>query len=1266
MLRQVPSICFPFENDKVKNSLGLRLGLLFPISLGTGLEDMGRWRFWMDRGGTFTDCLGISPGGQVHVAKVLSGPLAPLACIRQILELPEDGLIPPCDIRMGTTLATNALLERRGHPHALVITEGFRDALEIGTQQRPHLFDLRIVKPPVLYARVVEARERLAADGTILQPLDLPALEADLRALRAEGFDALAVVLLHGYAHPGHERAVAGLARGLGFASISCSHKVNPEIGFTARGDTTTVDACLSPLLAAYVETLRAHLPGSTLQFMQSGGGLTDASRFRGHNAILSGPAAGVVACARLADRNGFDQVIGFDMGGTSTDVCRSARAAEATDRPASESGKVYEWKVAGLRVRSPTLDIHTVAAGGGSLCRLEAGRLTVGPESAGSDPGPLCYGRLDELGQPKAGELAVTDVNFFLGRLLQDNFPFPLRLDRVEERMHALRDALRAEGRELGPEALGLGFLEVVNRQMAQAIKDISVARGREIGDHVLLCFGGAGGQHACAVARLLGIRKVLLHPFAGVLSALGMGLAETRWEGSAPASDRPLNEVSLASLEPVFAGLEERGRAELAAQGFAASVQEAVAFRRRLDLRYAGTEQPLTVDRPRNGDWLAAFEEEHRKLYGYLRPGRRVDILQARLEAIGGNDSPWPLPAGADAGSGAQPGSPLPYRTSRMVLRSGAVEAPVFRREDIAAGCLVKGPALILDRTGTVVLEEDFQARADAEGQLILEHHAEPAEETALPAAAQMDEPVLLELFNHAFMSIAERMGTVLQRTALSTNIKERLDFSCAVFDGDGALVANAPHIPVHLGAMGQSVRHVLAAWPGMSPGDAFATNNPYRGGSHLPDITVVTPVFLGDGAPRSADAARSAGAARRPDFFVANRAHHADVGGSTPGSMPAFSRTLEEEGILLDALRIARAGAFDHAACEAAFRAGPHPARNPADNLADLEAQVAANRTGASLLAELAAEHGLDRVLAQMGRLRANAARQVREALGRLPAGEHTFEDSLDDGTPVKVRITLGGAADGVAAVIDFTGTGAESAGNLNAPPAVVRSAVLYALRCLVAERIPLNEGCLDPVRIVLPEASLLNPSPGRAVVGGNVETSQRVVDVLLAALGLAAASQGTMNNITCGDGSFGYYETLAGGAGAGQGFHGASAVHTHMTNTRITDPEVLETRYPVRLERFSIRLGTGGNGVYRGGDGLIRHYRFLRNVQVSLLTQRRVTAPFGLEGGGPGEPGRNWRVTPQGDKIPLAHAVSYEAEAGERLIIETPGGGGWGPR
>ncbi len=1181
------------------------------------------WQFWIDRGGTFTDCLARSPEGAVTSTKVLSSDEAPLEGIRALLGLPAGAPIPACVAKMGTTIATNALLERTGRAHALVITRGFADALAIGTQQRPELFEVRVTKPAVLYSAVVEVAERVSAAGEVLKAHDPEEVRGQLEGLRAGGITGLAVVFLHGYAFPQHEELVADIARELGFAQVSTSHEVCPEIGLTARGDTTTVDAYLTPLLTAYLAHLAESLPGSEIKMMQSGGGLTEAAAFRGHNAILSGPAAGVVAFARLGGWFGFPRVIGFDMGGTSTDVSRFDGAFD----------RVYESVTAGVRVRAPMILIHTIAAGGGSICKLAAGRLVVGPESAGSDPGPLCYDLRDESGAPKASELAVTDVNLFLGRLLPENFPFELDRARVGARVEEIRRECCAGGREMSAYQVAEGFLEVLNLRMAQAIKEISVARGHDVREYVLCCFGGAGGQHACAVARHLGIRKVLLHPLAGVLSAFGMGLADTIWERSAPAGGRELDGGTLAALEGVFARLEGEGREAVAAQGFS---PEDIRLKRKLDLRYRGTETPITVTRPADGDYLREFTAQYQQLYGYVRETRAVEVVQCRVEAAGRSD----VPAPELSQSGPAEYEPAPERFTTAVFGGEEMRTPVFRREELEPGARLAGPAIILEPIGTVVVEPGFTAALDGRANVILEPGA--AKPAPAPRRTTQVDPVALEVFNNLFMSIAEQMGGILRRTAVSTNIKERLDFSCAVFDSGGRLVANAPHIPVHLGAMGESVRAVTAAWPRMRAGDVFVTNNPFRGGTHLPDITVVTPVF---------DPERE-----RPDFFVASRAHHADVGGITPGSMPAFSKTLEEEGILLEDVRLVAGGSFKEELFAEFFRT----ARNATDNRADLEAQIAANNAGAGLVAELVEHYGREVVTAYMGHVRDNAARQVREALSRIPDGEHAFEDAMDDGTAIRVTVTVSGSS----ATLDFTGTGPESQGNLNATSAVVRAAALYVFRSLVHERIPLNEGCLEPITIKVPERSLLNPSPGRAVVGGNVETSQRITDVLIGALGLAAASQGTMNNVTFGDDEFGYYETISGGVGAAEGYAGASGVHTHMTNTRITDPEVLEVRHPVRLKEVGLRRGSGGAGRWPGGDGVVRHFEFLKPLEVSILSERRERAPYGMAGGEPGRKGENVRIRTDGTEERQAGRASYRAEAGEELIIRTPGGGGWG--
>ncbi len=1191
------------------------------------------WEFWIDRGGTFTDCIARRPDGATVVEKVLSGPRAPLTAIRRAMGLDDTAPIPPCTIRMGTTVATNALLERTGAPVALVTTRGFADALAIGTQARPEIFDLRIAKPDTLYNRVVEIDERLGPDGRVITPIDADAVRAALSGLRKDGFDAVAIVLLHAFAHPRHEQRVAEIAGECGFGWISCSHQVAPDMGLTGRGDTTCVDAYLSPLIRDYVATLKAELPGSELYIMQSSGGVTGADRFRGHNAILSGPAGGVVAAAHVARRAGFERAIGFDMGGTSTDVSRYAGSFE----------RVYETVTAGVRVKAPMMAIHTVAAGGGSLCRYNGFRMTVGPESAGADPGPVCYGLTDDDGNPKAKELAVTDINLALGRVLGDRFPFELERAAVIERLNAIARAVSAQGTPMDAMGVAQGFLAIANANMAQAIKEISVARGVDVRDHPLVVFGGAGGQHACDIARLLGIRTVLLSPYAGVLSALGMGLADTTWNGAAPGGLIPLDDRTEAAIAPVLERLRKTGRAAIAEQGFDGETVRTV---ERLELRYLGTESPLAVSRPADGDWRKAFEALHRRRFGHDRPGHPIEVMQIRLEVIGVRQVDG-MPDGDAAAHppGAERRPPAPVRTTPVWFDGERLErVPVHHREDLVPGGELSGPALILEGTGTVVIAPGFSARVDRDGTLILTDRRGAARAGADPERA---DPVNLEIFNNLFMSIAEQMGAVLKNTASSTNIKERLDFSCALFDGDGGLVANAPHIPVHLGAMGESVRAVKAAHPNPEPGDVFITNDPALGGSHLPDITVVTPVFVrGELA-----------------FFTASRGHHADIGGTTPGSMPPFSTRLDQEGIVFSADRLVHRGRLCESEIRAKLAAGPHPARNPDGNLDDLKAQIAANRAGADLIGEMVDRYGFTTVRAYMGHVQANARDQVAAAIRALPDG--VFSDRMDDGTPIRVAVTVRDDR----MTIDFTGTGPRHPGNLNAPVAVVKAAVIYVLRTLVAARIPLNAGCLLPVEIVLPPDSIVSPGPGAAVAAGNVETSQRVVDVLLAAMGRAAASQGTMNNLTFGDGSFGYYETIAGGAGAGRladgtGFAGAHGVHTHMTNTRITDPEVLETRYPVRLVQFGLRRGSGGAGRFTGGDGVVRRLRFLAPLQVSLLCERRRVPPFGLAGGKAGALGKNTLFHADGRVTELPGKGVFHAEPGDELLIETPGGGGFG--
>ena len=1175
--------------------------------------------FFIDRGGTFTDCLGVDEHGALHLAKVLSSDHAPLAGIRQLLGLGPDQPIPACRVRMGTTLATNALLERKGERFALLITRGFRDLLRIGTQARPDLFALAIQQPAVLFSEVLELDARADRDGTPLERPERAPLLTRLHELRARGIDSVAIVVLGDHRTGALELEVAELARAAGISQISLSHRLAPRLGLLARGDTASVDAYLTPRLARYLETLQAELPGSTLQLMQSSGGLCDAPSFRGPNALLSGPAGGSVALSHIAGSLGLGQVLGFDMGGTSTDVSRYAGELE----------RRYEHEIAGVRVVAPMLAIHTVAAGGGSVCRLRDGRLTVGPDSAGSDPGPLCYGRAGALA------LTVSDVNLALGRLVTQRFPFPLERKPVAAALAEIAANLRELGHATDALRVAEGFFEIANRNMAEALRQVSVARGFDVREHALVVFGGAGGQHACALARLLGIAEVVFHPLAGVLSAYGMALADLSQHTSADAGARPLSDALLVELEAGFERLEVEARGSVEAQAGSAGAT----CIRRLDLRYAGSETTLTLPLTSASELRRGFETLHAQHFGHHRAEAALEVTALRVEARVPSAYGHARPAGLAPGPVPRPA----WLTTLWHQGRPHDEVPVFERESLRAGMRISGPALIAEAVATIVIEPGFELECRADGLLIARPDLARVTESAAISADEegaAPDPVTLEVMSNAFMSIAEQMGHTLQRTAQSTNIRERLDFSCAVFDAHAGLVANAPHIPVHLGAMSESVRAVLEAHPTLGAGDVFVTNDPAAGGSHLPDVTVVLPVH------------DSAGVLR---FFSATRGHHSDIGGITPGSMPAFSSHLAEEGSVFSVRRVARAGTLDRALILDTLARGPYPARRPRENLADLEAQIAAARTGARLLHELVRERGQAQVELYMRAVQDLAADSVARVIAALPEGSATFRDQLDDGTPiaVTVRVTAGKLE------LDFSECGAESAGNLNAPRAVTLAAVLYVLRALVGRPIPLNSGCLRAVTVRIPAASILNPSPGRAVAGGNVETSQRVVDVLLGALGRAAASQGTMNNVSFGHERFGYYETIAGGAGAGPGFAGASAVHTHMTNTRITDPEIIEQRFPVRIREFSLRPGTGGKGRYAGGDGACREYEFLEPLTVSILSERRATAPFGLAGGEPGTPGRNFH---NGRELG-GHAV-FQVEVGDRLRIETPGGGGYG--
>ncbi|MBA1147610.1 hydantoinase B/oxoprolinase family protein [Ectothiorhodospiraceae bacterium WFHF3C12] len=1198
------------------------------------LTGAGQWRFWIDRGGTFTDIVGQRPDGRMLTHKLLSeNPEqyadAGLQGIRDLLGIDPNDPIPAARIehvKMGTTVATNALLERKGEPTVLLVTRGFRDALRIGHQARPEIFARHIQLPELLYGRVIEIGERHGADGEIIMPLDEDSAREALKEAFAAGFRACAVALLHGYRYPAHERRLGEIARSAGFTQVSLSHETSPLMGFIGRGDTTVVDAYLSPVLHRYANRVSEAVGNTPLYFMKSDGGLADARFFAGKDAILSGPAGGIVGCARTAAMAGFEDVIGFDMGGTSTDVSHYAGDYERT----------METVISGVRMRVPMMQIHTVAAGGGSILHFDGSRYRVGPDSAGADPGPACYRR--------GGPLTVTDCNVMLGKLQPAFFPSifgpgadqPLDADVVRERFETLRrEILEATGDDRTPEAVAEGYLRIAVENMANAIKEISVQRGHDVTAYVLNCFGGAGGQHACLVADALGMKRVFIHPFAGVLSAYGMGLADLITMREMPV-DAPLSESLVADLGPELDTLVDEGLEELAAQGCPA---EQVRIRRSLAVKYAGTDTSLSVDFDDPERVQQAFETEHRRQFGFLMPAKDLLVAAAAVELTGDSGAVAEEPAQAFTDDPL----PAPLDRVRAYMAGAHLDAPVYDRPALAPGHEVDGPAIIRDPVSTIVVEPGWRASVTAHDHLLMERVV------ALPGRVGVGtevDPVMLEVFNNLFMSVAEQMGVTLRKTSYSANIKERLDFSCAVFDPAGNLVANAPHVPVHLGSMGESVRAILhRRRKDMRPGDVFMLNDPYNGGTHLPDITVITPVFDDDGTDVL--------------FFIASRAHHADVGGTSPGSMPPDSTRIEQEGVLIDNFRLVHQGEFQEAAVRGLLTGGTLPVRNIEQNFNDLRAQIAANEKGARELRRMIEHFGLDVVHAYMGHVQANAAEQVRRVLGRLQDGQ--FSQEMDNGRRIQVAIAVD--RDARRARIDFTGTSDASPDNFNAPRAVTRACVLYVLRTLVDEDIPLNDGCLDPVELIVPEGSLLSPTYPAAVVAGNVETSQVVANVLYAALDAMAASQGTMNNFTFGNERHQHYETLCGGAGAGPGFDGASAVHTHMTNSRLTDPEVLEWRFPVRLDGFGVRRGSGGGGHWKGGDGAVRRIRFLEPMTAAILSNHRRSGPPGLEGGEAGAPGRQWVERRDGTVDTLSGTDRTEVGRDDVFVIETPGGGGY---
>jgi 5-oxoprolinase (ATP-hydrolysing) len=1242
-------------------------------------EGQGTWHFWIDRGGTFTDVVARSPAGEISARKVLSqSPAyddAALEGIRLSLGLPSGAPIPSERIgavKMGTTVATNALLERKGESTLLVITSGLKDQLEIGYQARPDIFAKRIVKPEMLYTRVVEAAERIRADGTVEQPLDVAALERDLKAAVADGITSVAIVLMHAYAYPEHERQAAELARAAGFTQVSVSHEVSPLIKLVGRGDTTVADAYLSPILRRYVERVAAALSFSNrasgvpsplvgegqgggdwrssdigspptpspspqgggesrraggegvphILFMASSGGLKAAELFQGRDAILSGPAGGVVGMAETARLAGFDKVIGFDMGGTSTDVAHFA----------GEYERSFETEVAGVRLRVPMLRVHTVAAGGGSILIYDGTRFRVGPQSAGADPGPKCYRR--------GGPLTVTDANVMVGKLRAATFPKifgPARDQPLDEA--AVREAFAALAREIGDsrsaEEVADGFIRIAVENMANAIKKISVQRGYDVTEYALNCFGSAGGQHACQIADTLGMETVLIHPLSGLLSAYGMGLAPIR-ASREQSVEAPLSADALAGLEDLRARLGETTRAEVAAQGVEPADIAVTAW---VHLRYDGTDTALPVALADAGAMREAFEALHRQRFGFVSPEKGVTIAALEVEAAGGG-------AVVDEPDGpVAPAIQQPIGQARMFSNGHWHDTPVYDRSKgmYPGGSRIRGPALVIEPHQTVVVEPGWELEVTERNHLVL-RRTTPRQREILGKTA---DPVLLEVFNNLYMSIAEQMGEALRNTAQSVNIKERLDFSCAVFDAQGQLVANAPHMPVHLGSMDRSVETVIRANAGqMRPGDVYMLNAPYNGGTHLPDITVITPVFASDGEEIL--------------FYVASRGHHEDIGGLAPGSATPRATSIEEEGVYIDNFKLVDQGRFLEAETHTLLTGAKYPARSPAKNIADLKAHVAANAKGVVELNKMVAHFGLDVVRAYMGHVQDNAEESVRRLLPRLEDGH--FRVLMDQGTWVDVRITVDRA--NRRARVDFSDTSKEQLNNFNAPEPVTRAATLYVFRVMVNEPIPMNAGCLKPIDIVIPERSMLKPAYPSAVVAGNTETSQIVTNCLFAAMKAMGPSQGTMNNLTFGNARYQYYETLCSGSPAGPGFDGTAGVHVHMTNTRLTDPEILELRYPVLLEEFSIRRGSGGKGKWCAGDGTLRRIRFLEKMDCAILSGFRRVQPFGLEGGEPGECGENWVRRNDGTMERLEGCDQTVLEPGEAVIVKTPTGGGFG--
>jgi 5-oxoprolinase (ATP-hydrolysing) len=1193
------------------------------------------WQFWIDRGGTFTDIVAKTSQGELRSQKLLSVDPehyqdAAVEGIRRILDTARGNTLNAAhieSIKMGTTVGTNALLERKGEPTALISTRGFRDVLRIAYQNRPDIFALNIKLPELLYETVIEVNERYDAHGKLIEALDIEKARTDLEDIFSQGIHSLAIVLMHAYRYPEHELKLREIAEEIGFSHISLSHQVSPLMKYVSRGETTVVDAYLSPVLKRYVDMITSSLNKSgnktNLMFMQSNGGLTDACHFKGKDCILSGPAGGIVGAVKTSEMAGFDRIITFDMGGTSTDVAHYS----------GEYERSFETEIAGIHLRSPMLHIHTVAAGGGSIIHFDSGRFRVGPDSAGSQPGPACY--------RKGGPLTVTDCNLMLGKIQPAYFPrvfgkesnMPLDMEIVKLKFTDFAKELSlSTGEEHTAEEVAEGFLKIAIENMASAIKKISIQRGYDIKDYALCCFGGAGAQHACRVADSLGLKKIIIHPLAGVLSAYGMGLADQIILKERSVEEL-LNDNLIAKLKTDILELAATGKEEMLLQGV---LDENINVLHKVQVKYKGTDTPLLLEMAGSETIIKAFNKEHKKRFGFIIEDKEHVIESISVEIIGNGDSLYDIHnLEQDLGITA-------FDSHVNVFSYGKTHhAPVYFRKYLAAGDDIRGPAIIIEDNTTIVVEPGWKAAVATDGNMLL---TKVDDTSGMEAIGTEADPVMLEIFNSRFMSIAEQMGYTLQNTAYSVNIKERLDFSCAVFDRGGNLVANAPHIPVHLGSMGESVRSMVRQFENMQEGDAYMLNSPFDGGTHLPDITVVTPVFYNNELA----------------FYVASRGHHADIGGISPGSMPPGSTHIEEEGLLTRGFKLMEKGHFCEEELKEWLLSGKYPARNPQQNVADLKAQVAANEKGAGELRKLVEQFSLGTVNAYMQHVQDNAEMTVRNAIALLEDGGS--EQIFDDGSVIKVKVSI--EPDARTAVVDFTGSSGQHPGNLNAPTAVCKAAVLYVFRTLVQEDIPLNEGCLKPIKIIIPKASILNPVYPAAVVAGNVETSQHIVDALLTALGVMAGSQGTMNNFTFGNEKIQYYETICGGSGAGNGFHGTDAVQTHMTNSRITDPEVLEWRFPVRLEEFSIRRGSGGDGAFKGGDGSVRKIRFIEPMNAAIISSHREVRPSGIKGGEDGECGHNYILKKNGDILELSGRAELKMNSGDLFVIETPGGGGFG--